>query len=79
MAWVEKHGRTWRVRYWRPDNTAGSVPGFTSEEDALDHAATFDDHRNTAPATPQFLAPLPAITAPEPLNPSHKPPTPSSP
>lgn len=67
MAWVEKHGRTWRVRYWRDDNTAGSVPGFTSEQDALDHSATFDDHRTNAPAAPRFLAPPPAITSPVPV------------
>ncbi|MEY9969252.1 hypothetical protein ABIA33_007340, partial [Streptacidiphilus sp. MAP12-16] len=67
MAWVEKHGRTWRVRYWKPDNTAGSIPGFTTEDDARDHAATLDDHRTPATIAPQFLAPhaTPAV-APEP-------------
>jgi hypothetical protein len=29
MAWVERHGRTWRVRYWKTDGTAGSVPGLS--------------------------------------------------
>jgi integrase len=68
MAWVEKHGRTWRVRYWNDDNTAGSIPGFTSEQDARDHAATINDQRTPATAPPQFLTPPPASAPPVPAS-----------
>ncbi|MEY9969299.1 hypothetical protein ABIA33_007387, partial [Streptacidiphilus sp. MAP12-16] len=58
MAWVEKHGRTWRVRYWKDDHTPGSIPGFTTEEAARDHAATINDQQPPTRATaPQFLPP----------------------
>lgn len=31
MAWTEKRGRSWRVRYQRPDGTLGSINGFTTK------------------------------------------------
>ncbi|WP_037606758.1 tyrosine-type recombinase/integrase [Streptacidiphilus rugosus] len=67
MAWVEKHGRTWRVRYWKVDGTAGSVPGFPTEEDALGHAATIQDRRTQQPPAPIVQTdtpPPPAAIAP---------------
>ena len=67
MAWVEKHGRTWRVRYWKSDNTPGTIPGFTSEEDALEHAAAMNGQHGPATTTPQFLAPTPTVPVPEPV------------
>ncbi|MFI0772952.1 tyrosine-type recombinase/integrase [Streptomyces sp. NPDC021218] len=39
MAWVERRGNKWRVRYWKPDGRAGSVPGsFDTRQAARDHA-----------------------------------------
>lgn len=67
MAWIEKHGRRWRVRYWKPDGTAGSIPGFTTEEAAHAHAATLHDHPRTTnvPAYPEPpTAPTPVAAPP---------------
>ncbi|WP_042373027.1 tyrosine-type recombinase/integrase [Streptacidiphilus neutrinimicus] len=63
MAWVEKHGRTWRVRYWREDGPAGSVPGFQSEPEAREHAATLQDHRTPQPTAPAVRADAPLTPA----------------
>ncbi|MEY8041209.1 tyrosine-type recombinase/integrase [Saccharopolyspora cebuensis] len=55
MAWVEKHGAGWRVRYHRSDGSIASEPGYTHPDSARDRAAdieyetrrgTFSDPRN---------------------------------
>ncbi|MFC6091529.1 tyrosine-type recombinase/integrase [Saccharothrix lopnurensis] len=38
MAWVEKHGPAWRVRYRTPDGTLASETGFTHHTTAKDRA-----------------------------------------
>jgi integrase len=40
MAWSEKRGKRWRVRYWCDDATLGSVPGFPTKRAADDYADT---------------------------------------
>jgi integrase len=65
MAWVEKRGNKWRVRYWKPDGKAGTVPGsFESEQAARDYAAqlTSTPQQTAPPTTPH----LPAVPAPPP-------------
>jgi integrase len=56
------------VRYWKSDGTPGSVPGFLTEQDARDHAATIHDHRRTpepaASAVPTEAALAPAFIVP---------------
>lgn len=49
MAWSEKHGKFWRVRYWQDDGTLGSVPGFPTKKTADDYAETLesDQRRGT--------------------------------
>jgi hypothetical protein len=65
MAWVERHGRTWRVRYWMADGRAGSIPGFATREAARAHA----DHMGNAPQAPPVLAPH-ASETPQPPTPA---------
>ncbi|ARF78075.1 tyrosine-type recombinase/integrase [Kitasatospora aureofaciens] len=63
MAWIEKHGRGWRVRYWNSDGTAATVPGtFPTEEEARAHAATLGGIPGPPPAV--FLAPQPQTPPP---------------
>lgn len=38
MAWMEKHGPGWRVRYRTPDGTLASEIGFTDRDTAGDGA-----------------------------------------
>lgn len=38
MAWAEKHGSGWRVRYPKDDGTLGSVPGFPTKTAAKNYA-----------------------------------------
>ncbi|MBL1102046.1 tyrosine-type recombinase/integrase [Streptomyces coffeae] len=65
MAWVERRGNKWRVRYWKPDGRAGSVPGsFETEEAASTHA---EQLTTAPPATAEYKQPtsrgsLPAVT-----------------
>ncbi|MDT0547736.1 tyrosine-type recombinase/integrase [Streptomyces lonegramiae] len=73
MAWVERRGNKWRVRYWKPDGRAGSVPGsFETEQAACEHA---DQLNATAPEpaepphTPTTPAPRPPAPAPPTLTP----------
>lgn len=49
MAWSEKHGKFWRVRYWQDDGTLGSISGFPTKKSADDHAETLesDQRRGT--------------------------------
>ena len=49
MAWAEKHGKGWRVRYWKDDGTLGSISGFPTKTAADDHADTMesDQRRGT--------------------------------
>jgi integrase len=42
MAWAEKRGSTWRVRYQRDDGTLGSENGFTTKTAAAARAAEID-------------------------------------
>jgi len=42
MAWSEKRGKRWRVRYWCEDGTLGSVPGFATKRAADDYAETLE-------------------------------------
>lgn len=42
MAWSEKRGKSWRVRYERPDGSLGSIPGFATKTAADDKARTLD-------------------------------------
>jgi integrase len=38
MAWIERHGGGWRVRYERPDGSLGSESGFTNPDQARGRA-----------------------------------------
>ncbi|MCA1229962.1 tyrosine-type recombinase/integrase [Saccharopolyspora sp. 6M] len=38
MAWAEKHGSSWRVRYPKKDGTLGSIPGFATKTAAKNYA-----------------------------------------
>src|SRR5882724_951131 len=43
MAFVEKSGKnSWRVRYWKDDNTHGSIPGFPTKKAAQAKADEID-------------------------------------
>ncbi|MDX8053754.1 tyrosine-type recombinase/integrase [Lentzea sp. BCCO 10_0798] len=42
MAWSEKHGKMWRVRYFKDDGTLGSVPGFPNKSSADNYADTLE-------------------------------------
>lgn len=45
MAWAEKRGSTWRVRYERDDGTLGSENGFTTKSAAVARAGEIDADR----------------------------------
>lgn len=59
MAYAERRGRTWRIKYKRPDGTWGSESGFETKESALNwgHDQESDVRRNTwvDPAQAQTL------------------------
>ncbi|MFI0818617.1 tyrosine-type recombinase/integrase [Streptomyces sp. NPDC021098] len=77
MAWVERRGNKWRVRYWKPDGRAGSVPGtFETETAALDHAKqlTTTPETNTSTQKTQPSTPHAAPTIPP--RPTHQEPKP---
>jgi integrase len=47
MAWIEKSGKkTWRVRYFRDDNTIASIPGFTSDKAAENKATAIESEQS---------------------------------
>lgn len=67
MAWVERRGNKWRVRYWKPDGRAASVPGsFETEPAARAHA----DQLNAAPPEPTEQTHDPTPPAPRPAAPA---------
>lgn len=69
MAWVERHGRTWRVRFWKGDGTAGSIPGFTTKGAARAHADSMNNVPDAAPErspAPASHSTLPQTPAPGP-------------
>ena len=47
MAWVEKHGSGFRVRYRLPDGSVPSENGFTTHRSALDRAADVESEQRT--------------------------------
>lgn len=47
MAWVEKHGSGFRVRYRLPDDTLTSETGFESWDVAADRAADVESELRT--------------------------------
>lgn len=67
MAWVERRGSKWRVRYWKSDGKAGTVPGsFDTAEAARTHA---DQLNTTPPRGPAQLTqepPPPPVAVPTP-------------
>jgi hypothetical protein len=83
MAFVEKSGKnSWRVRYWKDDNTHGSIPGYTSKKaaqakadeiDADQRRGTFLDPAAAADAatnpTPNGCGPPPNKPSPSPSKP----------
>ncbi|MEV0084534.1 hypothetical protein [Saccharopolyspora sp. NPDC050642] len=46
MAYIEKQGKRWRVRYSRPDRSLGSVSGFRTKTEALHYAQDLDTDRH---------------------------------
>lgn len=65
MAWVEKRGTTWRVRYWKSDGGAGSIGGFTTQQSAQDYAQAMDSGQTHAPGVqPPRQPPPPAPPVP---------------
>lgn len=42
MAYAEKRGKSWRVRYKLPDGTYDSASGFETKQDALDHGRALE-------------------------------------
>ncbi|MEE4599254.1 site-specific integrase [Streptomyces sp. DSM 41524] len=64
MAWVERRGSKWRVRYWKPDGRAGSIPGsFDTEQAARSHAEQLTTIPEIA-APPETSQPVPPPTTP---------------
>jgi integrase len=47
MAWVERHGSGFRIRYRLPDGTLTSETGFESRADAVDRAADVESEQRT--------------------------------
>lgn len=47
MAWVEKHGSGFRVRYRLPDGSVPSETGFTDYRAAADRAADVESEQRT--------------------------------
>ncbi|MDI2130540.1 hypothetical protein [Yinghuangia seranimata] len=69
MAWSEKHGRTWRVRYPAGDGTLASESGFADRDAAEERVTQLNTqpaHDATAPggATPSTVGPSNGIPAP---------------
>ncbi|MCL7377049.1 site-specific integrase [Streptomyces sp. 35G-GA-8] len=69
MAWVERRGTRWRVRYWNENGTAATAATFDNETEARTHAdtlttttkATADATSAVPPEAPS--CPLPPATA----------------
>lgn len=57
MAWPEKHGKGWRVRYLRPNGTLGSISGFATKTEAEKKARDIetDTDRGTFRDTSQSM------------------------
>jgi len=47
MAWVERHGSGFRIRYRLPDGTLTSETGFETRTDAADRAADVESEQRT--------------------------------
>jgi hypothetical protein len=47
MAWVEKHGSGFRVRYRLPDGSVPSEPGFASYREAAARALDVESEQRT--------------------------------
>lgn len=47
MAWVEKRGSGFRIRYRLPDGTLTSETGFTSRPEAVNRAADVESEQRT--------------------------------
>lgn len=55
MAWVEKHGDGFRVRYRLPDGALVSEKGFATKREADDRAADVEsDHRRGRVVDPRL-------------------------
>ncbi|WP_432181370.1 tyrosine-type recombinase/integrase [Streptomyces sp. NBC_00063] len=52
MAWVERRGNRYRVRYWTPEGRAGTAGVFPTHEAAAAHAATLVPVTRTTPSPP---------------------------
>jgi len=54
MAWIERHGPTWRVRYYREDSSIATENGYTSRASARDraHDLDYERRRGISPTPP---------------------------
>ncbi|WP_033329446.1 tyrosine-type recombinase/integrase [Streptomyces yerevanensis] len=75
MAWVERRGRSWRVRYWADTGKAATAASFPTETEAHTYLANlqYQDPTPTPSAPDQQTSALPP--APQPAVPTPQPPT----